>query len=406
MKLFSSRYEPEPNERFIKTNAVSTRESQDSESEYKQLPKEKNMKRYVYTGPPAISLGSWSERPSINVQIKMDTDYKLGRNNTNTSKTIVNINSTNEEDFTNYASNKNNSLHEIKINSSTNKNPDELTRKLITHTTASGFKTPSRVNTYDSTKKDGSFQRPFVMGVELKKTFIEMPKEMSKNSENEITPINFRELTNSFSQNMNFKQKPKRSNINRHSANDVQLDKIERTAESNVMQNGHTFVKASNQNELSSKNQSWMHDIQENSQAKRFTSVVGVNGTNQNFRPQSEMPLKCKISNSIKINPPMPVVKGFKIPITDSKMNNNQIKHNELSTIDNYSENIQSSKPPTMPVITGVTLKNTSARPKSVPVQLDSRDMLLESIRNFGGREKLKNVSILLQILCLIKSHF
>lgn len=361
------------------------------------------MKRYVYTGPPAISLGSWSERPSVNVQIKMDTDYKLGRNNTNSSKTIVNINSiTNEKDFTNYASNKNNiAKHEIKINSSTNKNPDELTRKLITHTTASGFKTPSRVNAFDSAKNK---DRPFVMGVELKKTFIEMPMEMSKNSENEIdTPINFREMTNLFGQNMNFKQKPKRANVNRHSANyDIQLDKIERTAESNVMQNGHTkFAKASNQNDLSSKNQPWMHDIQENSQAKRFTSVVGVNGTSQNFRPQSEMPLKCNISNSIKINPPMPVVKGFKIPITDSKMNNKQIKHNELSTIDSYSEDIQSSKLPTMPVITGVTLKNTSARPKSVPVQLDSRDMLLESIRNFGGHKKLKSVSILLQILCL-----
>lgn len=360
------------------------------------------MKRYVYTGPPAISLGSWSERPSVNVQIKMDTDYKLGRNNMNSSKTVVNINSTkNEKDFTNYASNvsnKNNTaMHEIKINSSANKNPDELTRKLINHTTASGFKTPmsNRVNAFDLTKNK---DRPFVMGVELKKTFIEMPKEMSKNSENEIdTPINFRELTNSFGQNMNLKQKPKRTSINRHSANcDIQLDKIERTAELTVKQNGHTkFVKASNQTDLSSKNQSWMHDIQENSPAKRFTSVVGVNGTSQNFRPQSEIPLKCNISNNIKINPPMPVVKGFKIPISDSKMNNNQIRH-EQSTIDNYSEDVQSSKPPTMPVITGVTLKNTNVRPKSLPIQLDSRDMLLESIRNFGGREKLKSVSILM----------
>lgn len=35
-------------------------------------------KRYTYCGPPSISLGSWSERPSLNVQIKTDTDYKFG----------------------------------------------------------------------------------------------------------------------------------------------------------------------------------------------------------------------------------------------------------------------------------------------------------------------------------------
>lgn len=398
IKLFSGRYDSKSNEQSIKTNVVSTRESQDSEPECKQLSKEKNIKRYVYTGPPAISLGSWSERPSINVQIKMDTDYKLGGNNMNSSKTVVNINSTkNEKDFANYVSNvnKNNiAKHEIKINSSANKNPDELTKKLITHTTASGFKTPmsSRVNMIDSTKdKD----RPFVMGVELKKTSIEMPKEMSKNGENEIdTSINFRELTNTFAQHMNFKQKPKRANINYSNCN-IQMDKIEKTAESNVKQNGHVmFAKVSNQNDLSSKSQFYKHDTQGNAQTKKFTSVVGVNGTSQNFRPQNETFLKCNINNSIKINPPMPVVKGFKIPITESKVNNNEIKHNELSTIDGSSEDMHPSKFPTMPVIMGVTLKNANAKPTSVSVQLDSRDTLLESIRNFGGREKLKSVSI------------
>ncbi|KAL6437141.1 hypothetical protein ACFW04_005015 [Cataglyphis niger] len=396
--LTEKRYESESNEQSIKTS-VSTRESQDSECkqepECKQLSKEKNIKRYVYTGPPAISLGSWSERPSINVQIKMDTDYKLGGNNTNSSKSVVNINSTkNEKDFANYVSNvnKNNiAKQEIKINSSANKNPDELTKKLITHTTASGFKTPmsSRINMIDSTKdKD----RPFVMGVELKKTSIEMPKEISKNSENEIdTSINFRE-SNTFAQHM--KQKPKRANINYSSNSNIQMDnKIEKTEEPNVKQNGHAkFAKVPNQNDLSSKSQFYKQDTQGNAQIKKFTSVVGVNGTSQNFRPQNETFLKCNI-NSVKINPPMPVVKGFKIPITESKVNNNEIKHNELSTIDGSSEDMHPSKFPTMPVIMGVTLKNANAKSTSVSVQLDSRDTLLESIRNFGGREKLKSIA-------------
>lgn len=44
-----------------------------------------------------MSLGSWSERPCVNVQIKTDTDYKFGgKNNFNHSasgaKTVVNLN--------------------------------------------------------------------------------------------------------------------------------------------------------------------------------------------------------------------------------------------------------------------------------------------------------------------------
>lgn len=356
------------------------------------------MKRYVYTGPPAINLGSWSERPSINVQIKMDTDYKLGRNNNNTNggKSFVNVDERNERDIENYSSdiNKNNiANHKIKINSSANRNPDEreLTRKLIAHTTASGFKMPTsnRVNVFDPTKKD----RPFVMGVELKKSFIETPKEMSKYSENENDASrNVRELTTTFGQHMNFKQKPKRVSINRHSVNyDTQFDEVERLARPNAKQNGHAkFAKASNQDDLSFKRHSWTYNIQENSQAKRYTSIVGINETSQNFRPQSEpASLRCNFNNTVKINPPMPVVKGFKIPITDSKTNNNQVNRKELST----SENIQPPKLPTIPVITGVTLKSANPKPKSV--QLDSRDTLLESIRNFR-REKLKNVSTLM----------
>jgi len=58
-------------------------------------------KRYTYGGPPSISLGSWSERPSLNVQIKTDTDYKFGCSNspnspsgssTSGARTVVNLN--------------------------------------------------------------------------------------------------------------------------------------------------------------------------------------------------------------------------------------------------------------------------------------------------------------------------
>lgn len=385
-------------------NVVSTHESRDLESECKQSLKEESTKRYVYTGPPAISLGSWSERPNVNVQIKMDTDYKLGRSNTTngTTKTIVNINSTrNEKDIANYTSNvsRNNVKHEFNIDSSANKNPDQLiAKKIITHTAASNFKMSNLVNTASDLRKNED--RPVVMGVELKRTFVKMPKEILKSDENEIdtTPMNFKELTKTFGQYANFKQKPKRTNINRSPADNrnAQPDEIERITNSNVKENSHAwFAKTTNQNDFSFKSQPETHSVLQNSRAKRFTSIVGVNGTSQNLGSQNEMPFRCNINNAMKINPPMPVVKGFKISTADSKTNNNQINHNGLSSVDGFNKNVQSLKPLTMPVITGVTLKNANARPKSMPVQLNPRDMLLESIRNFGGCEKLKSVSIL-----------
>lgn len=356
-------------------------------------------KRYTYAGPPAINLGSWSERPSINVQIKMDTDYKLGKSNTSGNKTVVNINGAKgEKDTENYTNNIAN--HEMKIDSTRNKNPDELAKKLITHTTASGFKKPllNRVNVSDSKKNEDG---PVVTSVELKKTCVEM-KETPRNGGNEIdtTPVNFKELTKTFGQHVNFKPKPKRTNVNRHSAdcNGVQLDEMGRTMDFSVKQNGHAkFAKASTQNDFSFKCQPSTNGAQQNSRTKRFTSVVGVNGASQNVGPQNETSLRNNVNNAMKLNPPMPIVKGFKIPATDPKLSNGQINHNGLSTIDDTAKNSQPPKPPTMPVITGVTLKSASARPKSMPVQMDSRDMLLESIRNFGGRERLKSVSIIIQ---------
>lgn len=311
---------------------------------------------------------------------------------TNGSKTIVNINGTkSEKDIANYTNNtdKNNiTKHEISIDSS-----DELmAKKLIGHATASNFKISNMAS--GLTRNEN---KPIVMGVELKK-ISEAPKEMLKSDKNEVdtTPVNFKELTKTFGQYGNFKQKPKRSNINRSLADrNAQSSEIERITNSNIKENNYTwFAKTTNQNDFSFKNQPETYGNQQNSRVKRFTSVVGVNGTSQNLGSQSEMPLRCNVNNAIKINPPMPVVKGFKIPTTNSNMNNNQTNHSGL-LIDDFNKNVQSSKLPTMPVITGVMLKNATARPKSMPIQLDSRDMLLESIRNFGGREKLKNVSIL-----------
>lgn len=40
--------------------------------------KDKNVKKYVYAGPPKISLSTWNERPKRQVSIKTDRDYVIG----------------------------------------------------------------------------------------------------------------------------------------------------------------------------------------------------------------------------------------------------------------------------------------------------------------------------------------
>ncbi|XP_014483729.1 PREDICTED: cordon-bleu protein-like 1 isoform X7 [Dinoponera quadriceps] len=388
-----TKHEAGSNEHSSKTNVVSTRESRDTEtSECKQPSREESIKRYTYTGPPAISLGSWSERPSVNVQIKMDTDYKLGRSNASGSKTVVSINGAKEEtDSAHYTNNisgrHNQAKHEIKIDS---KARDELTqRSLITHTTATGFKKPSSSNRVlvDSDRRPEE-DRPVVTAVELKKSFVEV-REPSRNGESEIdtTPVNFKELTKTFGQHVNFKPKPKRANVNRHFS--VDGGQPEET-DTGVKQNGHAkFARAENEN-LPYKGLT--NGTQPSSRLRKFTSVVGVNG--QNFGQQNETVVLRSSSNNAKISQPMPVVKGFKIPVNDAKTTSNgQVNQNGLSTVDGPRKNAQPPKPPTMPVITGVTLKSASARPKSMPAEADPRDMLLESIRNFGGRGKLKSTT-------------
>ncbi|KAL0110437.1 hypothetical protein PUN28_013808 [Cardiocondyla obscurior] len=376
-------YNDQRNEQLVKTNAISAHKSRQSlESECNPLPNEKSTK---YINPPVISLGSWSERPSINVQIKTDTDYKLGKSSTNDNKITVNINGTkNERDIANYSSNagKNITKHEFNIDSFENAKLDEL----IAHTATSNFK--NRVSIAPDMEKNEN--KPVVMGIELKRSY-KTSKEILKNNENEVdtTPMSFKELTKTFGQHGNFKQKPKHSNINRFSVDCIQPSNIERITNSNAEENDYAwFAKPTNQNDFSFKSQSEAHAIHQNSRAKTYTSVIGINGTNQNLESQNEMFLKC--NNAIKINSSIPIVKGFKVSTTDSTINNNQINQNGLSTVDGFNKNAQSFKPPTIPVITGVTLKNTNSRPKSMPVQ-NPRDMLMESIRNFGGREKLKN---------------
>lgn len=108
----------------------------------------------------------------------------------------------------------------------------------------------------------------------------------------------------------------------------------------------------------------------------------------------------------------MPVVKGFKsVVVNEDDEKRNRIAIGDISNGNHLPSqnglrktvnvNVEDTngvpKPPTMPVITGVTLKttnhNTNQRPKSMSAaEPDNRNQLLESIRNFGT-DQLKRVS-------------
>ncbi|XP_017759001.1 PREDICTED: uncharacterized protein LOC108549933 isoform X2 [Eufriesea mexicana] len=361
------------NEHSIESNVVSIREPQTApsnkiESEPQRSPSQTNTKRYIYSGPPTINLGSWSERPSINVQIKTDTDYKFGIKQAN-SKTIVNINGIKDEVNTSSDEIDNsNKMQKCKF-----EEPDKLNKKLITHT-VSGFKKPI-LNKINSSESKVTNDKPVVTGVELKKNFME-----NKQDDNVIdtTPVNFKELTKAFGQDICNRPKPKRSNTIQCSNSSLENDCNKH--------NGHNS------------NQTLTNAYQNTMKPKKFTSIVGIPTQSQSNNVMFRNGL------NMKRNQPLPIVRSFKlsnIKIIEGQNNENQtqvlkegskegIKEDGIKRLPKESTN-GTPRPPTMPVITGVTLK--SARPKSMPVQMDQRDILLESIRNFGGRENLKSAA-------------
>jgi len=203
-------------------------------------PNDKNTsegKRYTYRGPPAINFATWNERPKSQVTIKKDRDYRTsigqaGRvdernetlaqtgNSKSKGKTlVVERNSdietlqqsrNDEVDAQNKVNNKMNSSQQV-----TKTEPASLTMRLISHTTATGYRKPvaaasqkvgtssyiaeeaQMMSTSEAKEATGSstaglrvgstFQQsdpsrvPIVRAVELKKSFIQQ-QNMHSNS--------------------------------------------------------------------------------------------------------------------------------------------------------------------------------------------------------------------------------
>lgn len=332
-------------------------------------------KRYRYTGPPAISLGSWSERPSVNVQIKNDTDYKFGPKRTTSlsstttknsnsvstgSKTIVNLNSSsNDVEIINYKDKNNLPKSNEYKNGNSGTNIVNMT-----------------INNHEDIKNKNTTTKNVV---NLRKA-IDNNEKIKLNDDDikiDTRPVNFKELTQQFGQ-IKLRTKPKFNSLhNRHSD---YFDNRQKIIDNN------NIIKS--------------NDVNKSSVNKRYTSVVGINNSTNGSCNNSGTIMRLIGNNSslTKINgSSVPVVKGFKSEVKDdaTSLTTIQVKKSTLS--------VPTPPPPppptttttitTMPVITGVTLKNSNSRPKSMPArQIDSHDQLLESIRNFGRDKKLKCV--------------
>ena len=197
-----------------------------------KTPNDKNTsegKRYTYRGPPAINFATWNERPKSQVTIKMDRDYRTGigqaghmdeRNETpaqtgnskSKDKNLVVERNGDTETLQQSRNDEINAQNKVnnKVNSSqqvTKTEPASLTMRLISHTTATGFRKPvaavsqkfgtssyiaeeaQNVSTSETKEATGfsaaglrvgsTFQQsdtsrvPIVRAVELKKSFIQ-----------------------------------------------------------------------------------------------------------------------------------------------------------------------------------------------------------------------------------------
>ncbi|CAB0042732.1 unnamed protein product [Trichogramma brassicae] len=278
-------------------------------------------KRYTYCGPPSISLGSWNERPSLNVQIKNDQDYKLNNSN----------------------------------------------KSAAASSSSSGARTIVNLNG-DSTDKP------------------KKPEDDDNESRVDTSSVNFKELTKAFGQEVRLRPKPATAPRPNLVNNQRRSEYIERPKPADSLPKQNGFVSMVGQ----------ARPATQPKPVTRYTSVVGItnnsntNNNNNNYNNNNE---EHHHQSTVHLN--------GQVKTTFKMMNGVKEQANNLSN--GVKETVSSTvpKPPTMPIITGVTLKNVNARPKVLRTQsaVDPRDQLLDAIRGFGGRQNLKRLSLDLHLL-------
>ncbi|XP_048516009.1 cordon-bleu protein-like 1 isoform X6 [Athalia rosae] len=436
-------------------------------------PSEPKMKRYTYSGPPAIDLGSWSERSRTKVQIKPDSDYKFEKSKSpeiitpaqttpapiirespsnagpkiGTTSVIIQ-NETPTPVFpvqpVGITAAKNSRFERdraAEIDNRDRKESNELAKTLIARTTATGFTRrpvsavfePSGVSTLTRLRKKEPEEEK-VVGAQGR-----LHNQTPEKDEIDSTPINFKQLKETFGKEQltNSQSRPNYGTYGRPKSEYNTSGSAVRRDSNVVLSNGESekVAPVSNYSTLqristigparvmSGAENTKVHEKPSSisSQEKR-NFVVSTNRLGYNQVSEATGPGGVRRTSRGNL---MPVVKGFKVttlegegaatlPNNKDKQPNNYGRvaigdisngnyvatHNGLKKTvvqirgDDFTNGIP-KPPPTMPVITGVTLKSTNAnnsRPKSIGGQADPRSELLEAIKGFGGTSQLRRV--------------
>lgn len=311
-----------------------------SESTQKTIITEKI---YKYQGPPSINMGTWSDRPKVPVSVKEDDDYKLGNNNIS-SKLIVNTthNDMSSSNSIEIKNNKESETHNepsisIKVNgtdvpsTSTENKPGNVVIKIG----PSSNPTPKTMDNHkfiDHTTPLG-YRKPFT---DITKT--QRPYSIAFSSEYDISRVPV--------------------------VRSVELKKPYRDF-------GNTSVTQLNQEPTIEPKQ--QNGFLEDKKASLRSRVFNTNGA--------------------------PVVRGFKPFPKDNFETNSQVPFSQVtlrrtkSSIMNEKSNETEVKPPPPPMMPKVILRKSTVNKPAESV-LDTREQLLSSIRNFGGKKGLKSVKV------------
>ncbi|XP_044730916.1 uncharacterized protein LOC123293967 isoform X2 [Chrysoperla carnea] len=357
----------------------------------KETPKKVNVpevirKPYQYS-PPAVNLGTWSERPKSQVSLKSDNDYKIGGINISTFEKRPSEND------------------QASLESKTS------TARFINHTTAVGFKRPEPISKTLPRPHSIAFDTyqdlsrvPIVRAVELKKTFRD-------NLENKSTDIRSQTLNRpSFhrsteSVNQELKLYPTEDEVSK--SRDNFENNIELRSQT-LGRNVKPVYRHSEPNSLENKGDTNRTEISNN--VLRNINKFSVNEPSNTFNFS-------RSSNSFLLNRNsnlMPVVKGFRsltptVTTNGADLNNKQKPQTQPEkyttncipvnmsrsdsepkftvTVNGVNQNFKNPiPPPPMPKVTAVTKKVTKITP-----QEDPRDQLLNAIKNFG-KDSLKPV--------------
>lgn len=408
--------------RASSNTSESTQKKETEKKSIEELPKpevQEPVKRFV---PPSIQLSTWSERPKRQVSIKSDRDYWVGVGAAAlrpTQRSIDVVDSSDQKTLS-HSQTISSTVEEQKNTAPTSGTTvQRLSRQYIVHTTPSGFRRPAE----QTAVENGVVTAPSLGKPQLNKTSPPAEPKIAK-SQKLVSSVSTGALpdrferareglhhlsslpeTQSIEVPVTSKSDPSRVPI-------VRAVELKKTVSSDfrkplIRQNATATSPNSSVVYFSSgpvatssvtANGSSVNisSVKPSPPVKKFTSVVDISGPSNEkiVSGSSETQPLSTIKPSVHVNGfsshsepkknlPMPVVKGFKLA---QGVVNRQLSAPAATPAPPTPAPVPVPPPaPVMPVLKKVP------RPSSLPPRVqDPRDQLLDAIRNFGGRTKLR----------------